>query len=98
MAPELFNGSLYSQASDVYAFGMLMWEISSEEMPFCEQVHDKFLALRIFKGLRPTITDDTPQFYRDLMQKCWHSDPTKRPMAKEIQELTCIWNLVNWVQ
>src|SRR6185295_2879348 len=95
LAPELFTGGLYSQATDVYAFGMIMWEISSEEKPFQEIVHDKQLALRILHGLRPTITDDTPPFYRDLMQKCWHSDPTKRPTAQEIYELTENWNTPN---
>src|SRR5256885_1140677 len=92
MMPELFNGGPYSKASDVYAFGMIMWEISSGEKPFLEIVHDKQLALGIFlHDFRPTITDDTPQFYRDLMQKCWHSDPTQRPSAKEIYKLTWNW-------
>ena len=92
LAPELLSGrGSYSQATDVYAFGMIMWEISSHEKPFLEFVHYKLLALRIFRGLRPTITDDTPPFYRDLMQKCWHSDPTQRPTANEIYELTWNW-------
>ena len=91
IAPELFVGDAYSQKSDIYAFGILMWEISSREKPFHELVHDKLLALRIFKGLRPTITNDTPQFYRDLMQKCWHSDPTQRPTAKEIYQVIGNW-------
>src|SRR6266487_3381720 len=91
MAPELFNGGLYSQASDIYAFGIIMWEISSEEKPFHDIVHDKQLALRILKGLRPEITEDTPQFYQDLMQKCWHPDPTQRPTAKEIYSHTKEW-------
>src|SRR6266487_4513881 len=89
--PELFNGGSYSQATDVYAFGIIMWEISSEEKPFHDIVHDKQLALRVLKGLRPTITKDTPQFYQDLMQKCWHSDPTQRPTAKDIFNLTSKW-------
>src|SRR5947209_6757795 len=92
VAPELFNGGAYSQASDIYAFGIIMWEISSGEKPFLENIHDKQLALRIFQGLRPTITNDTPQFYRNLMQKCWHPDPTQRPTAKEIEELTSSWH------
>ena len=91
VAPELFIGGPYSQASDVYAFGIVMWEISSVEKPFHEIIHDKLLALRIFNSLRPTITDDTPQFYRDLMQKCWHSEPAKRPTAREIYKLTMSW-------
>jgi len=92
LAPELLSGhGSYSQATDIYAFGMIMWEISSHEKPFLEFVHDKLLALRIFRGLRPTITDDTPPFYRDLMQKCWHSDPTQRPTAREIYMLIFNW-------
>src|SRR6185369_14779823 len=70
---------------------ILMWEISSGEKPFHESVHGKQLALHIYHGLRPTITEDTPQFYRDLMQKCWHSDPMQRPKAEEIKNLTCMW-------
>src|SRR5205823_11410607 len=79
LAPELLSGrGSYSQATDVYAFGIIMWEISSHEKPFHDIVHDKYLALRILKGHRPEITKDTPQFYHDLMQKCWHSDTTQR--------------------
>src|SRR6185369_10041586 len=87
MAPELLSGGSYSKATDVYAFGMIMWEISSHEKPFHEFNHDEQLALRICKGLRPEITSDTPPFYRELMDKCWPGDPTKRPTAKEIEEL-----------
>src|SRR6059036_160448 len=96
LAPELFNGGSYSQAADVYAFGIIMWEISSEEKPFHGSDHNKHLALRICKGLRPTITKDTPLFYRDLMEKCWHADPKKRPTAQEIFKLFQSWyNLVS---
>ena len=93
LAPELLSGrGSYSQATDVYAFGMIMWEISSAEKPFGEFDHDLQLALSIVKGLRPEITKDTPPFYRDLLEKCWHPDPTKRPTAQEIYDLTSMWN------
>ena len=92
LAPELLSGrGSYSYATDIYAFGMIMWEISSHEPPFHDVIHDKHLALRILKGLRPEITEDTPLFYQELMQKCWHSDPTQRPTAKEIHELIRSW-------
>ncbi len=91
MAPELFNGGSYSQASDVYAFGIIMWEISSGEKPFPDIIHDKVFALQILKGIRPEITKDTPQFYQDMMQKCWHSNPTQRPTANEIRNLALRW-------
>jgi len=86
LAPELLSGrGSYSQATDVYAFGIIMCEIIAEEKPFHNILHDRQLALRIFRGLRPEITKDTPQFYQNLMRKCWHADPTQRPSAKEIK-------------
>ncbi len=95
LAPELFNGGSYSQATDIYAFSIIMWEISSGEKPFHDVVHDKLLALRICKRFRPQITEDTPRFYQDLMEKCWHADPTKRPTAEEIFEQTDKWSYLS---
>lgn len=92
LAPELLSRrSSYSQQTDVYAFGMIMWEIGSGERPFHDTDHDHILALQICQGHRPEITEDTPQVYRDLMEKCWHADPTKRPTATEIVNLTKNW-------
>jgi len=94
MAPELLSSgkyTKYSKATDIYAFGMIMWEITSGEMPFFGNLTNQELALRICQGVRPTITVDTPEFYCDLMQRCWDSDPTKRPTAKEIQKQTYYW-------
>ena len=95
LAPELLSGrASYSYATDIYAFGMIMWEISSGEKPFHEMKHDSHLALRICQGRRPEITKDTPPFYQDLMVKCWNADPKKRPSAEEIQELTDNWSYI----
>ena len=92
LAPELLSGhGSYSQTTDVYAFGIIMWEISTREKPFHDVVHDTQLALRICKGLRPEITDDTPLCYQNLIQQCWHSDPTQRPSANEIFEMIQSW-------
>ena len=92
LAPELLSGrGSYSQKTDVYAFGIIMWEISSRQPPFHNIAHDTQLALRILKGLRPEITNDTPLCYRDLLQQCWHSDPTQRPTAAKIHETINSW-------
>ena len=93
MAPELLSGrGSYSRATDVYAFGIIMCEISTGEKPFGEFEHDVQLALSIVKGLRPEPAEDTPPFYQDLLEKCWHPDPKKRPTAQEIYIVTSKWN------
>jgi len=45
--------------------------------------------LDILKGERPQITDDTPEFYAELMKKCWDHNPENRPTVKEIKD--CLW-------
>nr|CAG8453109.1 11667_t:CDS:2 [Entrophospora candida] len=45
-----------------------------------------FKVLDIIKGKRPEVTEDTPQFYADLMKKCWDPMPENRPDFCEIRE------------
>ena len=40
--------------------------------------------MKIIDGLRPEITEDTPEFYANLMKMCWDPDPNKRPSAWDI--------------
>ncbi len=34
MAPEIFQGKGYTMASDIYSFGMIMWELITGRIPF----------------------------------------------------------------
>jgi serine/threonine protein kinase len=79
IAPEIFSGKEYSLASDVYSVAMLMWEISSGQPPFANYENDFNLATKIVKGMRPEIISGTPLKYKELMEKCWDADPSKRP-------------------
>ena len=86
MAPEIFQGQKYTKASDVYSFGMIMWEFMTGTRPFWDRIHDAELIIEIYDGLRPPIVTNAPEGYIDLMKECWHSDPNKRPTAVEIFE------------
>ncbi|RGB37358.1 kinase-like domain-containing protein [Rhizophagus diaphanus] len=87
MAPEIFIGSKFSKASDVYSMGMIMWEITTGCKPFANVEHDYKLIYDIIDGKRPNITEDTPECIADLMIRCWNSDPGKRPSMDEIHQL-----------
>ncbi|UZO23812.1 uncharacterized protein OCT59_016142 [Rhizophagus irregularis] len=43
------------------------------------------------KGERPEIIENTPQYYVDLMKKCWDEDPLKRPSSKEVLNIIKEW-------
>ncbi|CAI2165325.1 3043_t:CDS:2, partial [Funneliformis geosporum] len=83
IAPEIFNGDPYSKDSDIYSMGMIMWECASNRKPFADIEHD--LIVKIINGLRPKVPKDTPEWLAELMRKCWHSDPSKRPSITMIR-------------
>ena len=84
LAPEVLSRKPYTKESDVYSFRMIMWEHTTGKKPFHNRSHNHILILDILKGERPQITDDTPEFYAELMKKCWSHDPENRPTAKEV--------------
>ena len=84
LAPEVLSKKPYTKESDIYSFGMIMWEFTTGKKPFHDRPHDEYLMLDILKGERPQITDDTPEFYTELMKKCWDHNPENRPTAEEI--------------
>ncbi|PKC60895.1 hypothetical protein RhiirA1_467378 [Rhizophagus irregularis] len=64
-----------------------MNELMSEEIAFNDIPHDRTLAVKICKGLRPKITEDTPKLIADLIIKCWDAKAENRPAAKELFQL-----------
>src|SRR5436305_9994956 len=79
MAPEVLCGHQYTKTADIYSFGIIMNELISEEAPYNEIPHDYNLAIKICQGLRPKISENTPQLLADLMMKCWDAEAESRP-------------------
>ena len=86
MAPEIFQGQKYTKESDIYSFGMIMWEFMTARRPFWDRNHDIDLIIEICDGLRPPIVTNAPEGYIELMKECWHSDPKKRLTATDIYD------------
>ncbi|GBC22208.1 uncharacterized protein OCT59_024065 [Rhizophagus irregularis] len=93
MAPEVLRGQQYTKAADIYSFGIIMNEFLSEEIPFNDIPHNEFLAIKICKGFRPTISKDIPKLLADLIIKCWDAEIKNRPTTKELYQLLKKWNV-----
>uniref|UniRef100_A0A8C4EB26 Tyrosine-protein kinase n=1 Tax=Dicentrarchus labrax TaxID=13489 RepID=A0A8C4EB26_DICLA len=82
--PEVFNFCKYSSKSDVWSYGVLMWEVFTEgRMPF-EQNQNHEVVTLVTKGhrlYRPKLA--TPTIY-DIMQLCWHERPEERPSFSQL--------------
>ncbi|KAG0306103.1 hypothetical protein BGZ98_002967 [Dissophora globulifera] len=85
MAPELLlEPPQYSCKSDVYALGMVMWEMASGCIqPYQEHVQDSMIDC-IVNGITEDIPSNTPEAYTACIQACWHQKPEERPAAAEI--------------
>ncbi|RIB12439.1 kinase-like domain-containing protein [Gigaspora rosea] len=91
-APEVLCGNPFTQASDIYSFGMIMWEISSGKVVFPDRKYDDAIfQMDIRGGLRPIILEDTPICFANLLKKCWDQNPEKRPSALEIHKTIIDW-------
>jgi serine/threonine protein kinase len=91
IAPEVLNGKPYTLSSDIYSYGIIMTELSSEKPPFFDRKYDLDLALDICNGLRPEFGKGTPEFYKELAYRCMNSNPKQRPKADELNKILIFW-------
>jgi len=69
--PEVLRGGKYVQASDIYSFGIVAYEILTGFSPYKEMPHDLYLAIKICQGLRPNLNVvPVPQLLKDLIKRC----------------------------
>ncbi|RHZ48146.1 hypothetical protein Glove_557g30 [Diversispora epigaea] len=85
MAPETLSRGEYTQASDIYSFGMVMLEVLTSYLPYYNIPHNENLAMNICEGLKPEIKCEIPQFLEEIMKKCWSFEPLNCPTAKELK-------------
>ncbi|EXX78254.1 Cla4p [Rhizophagus irregularis DAOM 197198w] len=87
VAPEVLRGRPYTQAADIYSFGMIMYFAATGRQPFADCAHDELLALDICQGSRPKIDElEAPKCYIDLMKICWDPNPKNRKKSDETYE------------
>ncbi|KAF8060546.1 RPL6 [Scenedesmus sp. PABB004] len=87
MSPELFMAGHVSKASDVYAYGVLLYEIMTGQRAYAG-VPIPLLPHEVARqGLRPTWPPGMPSGCRDLRrlaEACWAQQPQDRPPLQVI--------------
>lgn len=91
MAPEVIKASTFSKGSDVWSFGVLLWELLTGEVPYrgidCLAVA---YGVAVNKLTLP-IPSTCPEPFAQLMADCWAQDPHRRPdFASILQQLEAI--------
>jgi len=88
MAPEVMAGEGYSLKTDVYSFGIILYELCSLTVAFdISKKHSslaEFIRLVIDHAMRPKLGRIACPSTTTLIEDCWQTDPTKRPSFEEV--------------
>ncbi|XP_054071356.1 tyrosine-protein kinase Fes/Fps isoform X1 [Rissa tridactyla] len=85
-APEALNYGRYSSESDVWSFGILLWEaFSLGAVPYAN-LSNQQMREAVEQGMRLDPPEQCPEEVYRLMQRCWEYDPRKRPSFSAIHQ------------
>jgi tRNA A-37 threonylcarbamoyl transferase component Bud32 len=85
-APEMLQDRpKISKSIDIYAFGVVMWEILALKRPYAE-MNLAPLIQRVTTGGREPMPAETPPLIGDLISLCWAQFPDQRPKAAYVRE------------
>ncbi|KAL6068492.1 Tyrosine-protein kinase abl1 [Balamuthia mandrillaris] len=85
MAPESISQQTYSHKSDVWSYGVVLWELTNfGEEPYPELSLVQAALAVVDEKMTPTIPSDIPSVLQEIMRACWQYDPKDRPTMEEI--------------
>jgi len=88
MAPEVLLGKDVDEKSDVYSYGIVLWEIITGAEPFPHmESYQEFKTAITRDNERPPIPNNTNPSLKALMESCWHPDAKQRPTFQQILPL-----------
>lgn len=87
MAPECIEFHQFSSKSDVWSYGVLVWELMTRgKIPYAT-VNTWEIATVLKCGIRLEKPDSCPDFLYKLMMRCWSRDPDERPNFADLVKL-----------
>jgi serine/threonine protein kinase len=61
----------YTPKSDVYSYGILLWELIARDIPFKEKTYKETVAT-VRDNKRPEMPAYCPNSLKELIEQCWH--------------------------
>ncbi|KAL8216789.1 hypothetical protein R6Q57_023626 [Mikania cordata] len=84
MAPEVLRNEQADEKSDIYSFGVVLWELTTETIPWDSLNSMQVIGAVGFMNQRLDIPKDADPQWASLIESCWCSDPQSRPTFQDI--------------
>ncbi|ETV94755.1 TKL protein kinase, variant [Aphanomyces invadans] len=92
IAPEVLSGERFTKAADVYAFGIVLSELDSHQIPYAHartasgnDLTNVAILSQVVKGtMTPEFQDTCPDQVLHLARYCLHPNPKARPTASAV--------------
>ena len=79
MAPESLVDNVFSYASDVWAYGVVLWElVTLAQQPYQGMSNEEVLNF-VKNGNTEKVPSGTPEIIANLMRDCWRFEASDRP-------------------
>ena len=79
MAPEVISSQRYDSKADVYSYGVILWELLMNEVPFRGLQPVQVMMSVVSRKNRPMIPPDMQGNLAKFIKACWDHDPKVRP-------------------
>jgi len=93
MSPEAINDGIFTTKSDVWSYGVLLWEIATlGGFPY-PGIKSRELMRLLRRGYRMEKPDTCSDEFYQLMTRCWTDNPDMRPTFRELCQ-----DLEDWME
>lgn len=86
MAPEVLRNEPSDEKSDIYSFGVILWELATQKIPWEHLNAMQVIGAVGFMNQRLDIPNDVDERWAAMIESCWQSEPQKRPTFQELLE------------
>ncbi|OMO68210.1 hypothetical protein COLO4_29817 [Corchorus olitorius] len=86
MAPEVLRDEPSNEKSDIYSFGVILWELATLQQPWGNLNPAQVVAAVGFKGKRLDIPHGLNPQVASIIEDCWANEPWKRPSFANIMD------------
>ena len=101
MSPETIEENVYNEKTDVYSFGILMFEVITNQIPYPDFQNGKITEYKfnnqvVQENFRPIFDFPVKDSIKNLIKRCWSKNSNERPTFEELFNKLA-FNDENWI-